>query len=71
MKILKVGKKIIINDITKIESEMSYNNSMIQLVGKDAKIIDVSINVYNNKPYYKLDVDMGKNVWAEEWIASK
>lgn len=68
---LKINESIIIKDIRNVNSKMSYNKDMLNFIGKPAIVISKMKNVYDNKFYYKLNVDLGNNTWPEEWLMIK
>ncbi|WP_297136191.1 hypothetical protein [Terrisporobacter sp.] len=68
MKKIKVGSKVIIGDIKNIESKMSYNNEMTSLIGKTAKVVEIYKTAYSDKEYYRINLDMAKNMWVGEWF---
>ncbi|MBZ9693366.1 hypothetical protein [Clostridium sp. M14] len=65
---MKIGNTVIIGDITKINSKMSYNEDMVKLIGGKTKVSRIINNCYDGKTYYKLNLDFGEWTWAEEWL---
>lgn len=68
IKEIKLGSKVIINDIVKIGGKMRYNDNMVKLIGLETTVIKVK-NACGGV-YYELAIDLGWDTWTNDWIAA-
>lgn len=61
-------KHVVVKDVINIY-ELSTNKEMEGLKGKKAKVISEHRNAYDDKIYYRLDVDQGRNIWSKEMLS--